>query len=65
MHGRSADTSLAEIHQGMSELLDKQVNENFKKNFHCSHKLPQVHIKVCDKNESRIRKMLLMEGTTL
>ena len=26
IHGRSADTSLAEIHEEMSELLDKQVN---------------------------------------
>ena len=26
MHGRSADTNLAEIHEEMSELLDKQVN---------------------------------------
>ena len=26
MHRRSADTNLAEIHEEMSELLDKQVN---------------------------------------
>ena len=26
MHGRSADTNLAKIHDKMSELLDKQVN---------------------------------------
>ena len=26
MHGRSADTNLTEIHEEMSELLDKQVN---------------------------------------
>ena len=26
VHGRSADTNLAEIHEEMSELLDKQVN---------------------------------------
>ena len=26
MHGRSADTNLAEIHEEMSELLNKQVN---------------------------------------
>ena len=26
IHGRSADTNLAEIHEEMSELLDKQVN---------------------------------------
>ena len=26
IHGRSADTHLAEIHEEMSELLDKQLN---------------------------------------
>ena len=26
VHGRSADTNLADIHEEMSELLDKQVN---------------------------------------
>ena len=26
VHGRSADTNFAEIHEEMSELLDKQVN---------------------------------------
>ena len=34
VHGRSADTNLADIHEEMSELLDKQVNvqnENLKK----------------------------------
>ena len=34
LHGRSADTNLAEIHEDMSELLDKQVNvqkESWKK----------------------------------
>ena len=30
MHGRSADTNLTEIHEEMSELLDKQV-ESLKK----------------------------------
>ena len=38
----------------MSELLDKQVNgqkESLKKYFRGSHKLPQIHEKVCDENE--------------
>ena len=41
IHGRSADTSLAEIHEEMSELLDKQVNiqkESLKENFQGSRK---------------------------
>ena len=40
----------------MSELLDKQVNAQKEKKFRGSRKLPQVHEKVCDENESRIRK---------
>ena len=43
----------------MSELFDKQVNaqkENLKKYFRGSRKLPQAHERVCDENESRIRK---------
>ena len=43
----------------MSELFDKQVNaqkENLKKYFRGSRKLLQAHEKVCDENESRIRK---------
>ena len=55
MTGRaSADTNLAEIHEEMSELLDKQVNvqkESLKKNFWGSCELPQAHKKVCDENE--------------
>ena len=31
MHGESAEPSLAEIHQEMSELLDKQVNAQTEK----------------------------------
>ena len=46
MHGRSADT---EIHQEMSELLDKQVNAQKEKNFQGSRKLLQAHVKVYDK----------------
>ena len=40
----------------MSELLDKQVNAQKEKIFRGSRKLPQAHEKVCDENESRIRK---------
>ena len=48
-----AEPSLAEIHQEMSELLDKQVNALKEKIFQGSCKLPQVHEKVCDENEER------------
>ena len=54
MHGGSTEPSLAEIHQEMSELLDKQVNAQKKKSSSDSHRLPQAHEKVCDENESRI-----------
>ena len=40
----------------MSELLGKQVNAQKQKIFRGSSKLPQAHEKVCDENESRIRK---------
>ena len=55
----------------MSELFDKQVNAQKEKSFRGSRKLPQAHEKVCDENESRIRKndvritMLLMGGESL
>ena len=49
---RSADTNLAEIHEEMSELLDKQVNV-FEKNFQGSRKLPQAHEKMCNENKER------------
>ena len=46
MTGRgSAEPSLAEIHQEMSELLDKQVNAQKEKIFWGSCKLPQAHKK--------------------
>ena len=47
MYERSADTNLAEIHEEMSELVDKQVNvqKEFKKYFRGSQKLPQAHEK--------------------
>ena len=36
---------MAEIHQEMSELLDKQMNAQKEKIFRGSHKLPQAHKK--------------------
>ena len=56
IHGGSAELSLAEIHQEMSELLNKQVNAQKEKIFRGSRKLSQAHEKVCDKNERRRRK---------
>ena len=58
MHGRSADTSLAEIHYEMSELCNKQVNVQKEKSFRGSRKLTQAHEKCAMKmKESRsIRK---------
>ena len=43
----------------MNELFDKKVNaqkESLKNILRGSHQLPQAHEKVCDENESRIRK---------
>ena len=51
---RNLDTNLAEIHEEMSELVDKQVNvqkESLKKTSGVHTKLPQAHEKVCDENE--------------
>ena len=45
MHGRSAEPSLAEIHQEMNELLDTKVNAQREKIFRGSCKLPQAHEK--------------------
>ena len=50
MHGRSADTNLTEIHEEMSELLDKQVNvqkESLKKTFgvHASSRKPMKSVR--------------------
>ena len=56
MDGGSVEPSLAKIHQEMSELLDKQVNAQKEKIYRGSRKLPQAHEKVCNENESRIRK---------
>ena len=47
---------MAEIHQELSELLDKQVNAQKEKIFRGSRKLPQAHEKVCDENERRRRR---------
>ena len=50
--GGSAEPSLAEIHQEMSELLDKQVNAQKEKTsgVHASSRKPMK--KVCDENET-------------
>ena len=56
VHWRNADTNLAEIHEEMSELVDKQVNvqkESLKKTSGVHAKLPQAHEKVCDENETK------------
>ena len=44
---------MAEIHEEMGELLDKQVNvqKESLKYFRGSRELPQAHEKVCDENE--------------
>ena len=43
--GYATEPSLAEIHQEMSELLDKQVNAQKEKIFRGSRMLPQAHEK--------------------
>ena len=72
MHGRSADTSLAEIHQKMSELFDKQVNTQREK-LPGFTQVPGSPQKVCNENETKKVeeknntrvKLLLMEGSPL
>ena len=56
MLGGSAEPSLAEIHQEMSELLDKQVNAQKKKTsgVHTGSRKPTK--KVCDENERNKEK---------
>ena len=56
MLGGSSEPSLAEIHQEMSELLDKQVNTLKRKSsgVHISSRKPTK--KVCDENEGRKNK---------
>ena len=66
---------MAEIHQEMSELLNKQVNALKEKILRGSRKLLQAHEKVCDENEGKVRtkqekndacvKMFLMGGSGL
>ena len=65
MHGRSANTNLAEIHEEMSELLDKQVNvqkEGLKKfpGFTQAPTSPQKC--VMKMKESRKKKRLLRKN---
>ena len=74
MLGGSAEPSLAEIHQEMSELLDKQVNVQKEKTsgVHVSSHKPTK--KVCDenernketrkKNDARV-KIIFMDGSPL
>ena len=69
---------MAEIHEEMSELVDKQVNvqkESLKKTSGVHAKLPQAHEKVCNENERKKQtnkekndgylKYFLMEGRSL
>ena len=49
----------------MSELLDKQVNAQEEKTFRGSCKLLQAQEKVCDENESRIRKKRRMRKSII
>ena len=67
---------MAEIHQEMSELLDKQVNAETEKSFRGLRKLPQAHEKKCaikikvelglglEKNHAYV-KMLFLERRPL
>ena len=70
MHERSADTNLTEIHEEMSELLDKQVNvqkESLKK-LPGSTRAPASPRKVCDENERKKRlphQKKFVKGRTL
>ena len=52
----SADPSLVEIYQEMSELLDKQANIQKEENFWGSCKLLQAHEKVCDEIKQTKKK---------
>ena len=79
VHWRNADTNLAEIHEEMCKLVDKQVNvqkESLKETSVVHAKLPQAHEKVCDENERNKQtnkeekndgrlKYFLMEGRSL
>ena len=66
IHKRSADTNLVEIHEELSELLDKQVNVQ-NENFWDSSKLMK---KVCNENERKNKndyriKLFVVKGRTL
>ena len=50
---------MAEIHQEMSELLDKQVNAQTKKSFQGSRKLPKAHEKSVRWNETNKKKTIV------
>ena len=75
MLGGSAEPSLAEIHQEMNELLDKQVNAQKEKTsgVHVSSRKPTK--KVCDENERKKQrnkkkndarvKIIFMDGSPL
>ena len=57
---------MAEIHEEMSELVDKQVNvqkESLKKTSGVHAKLPQAHEKVCDENERNKQTKKKTTGT--
>ena len=63
---------LAEIRQGMSEVLDKQVNsqkeslKNISRVHTSSRKPTKAHEKVCDENKNdACVKVLFMEGSPL
>ena len=55
---------MAEIHQEMRELLDKQVNAQKEKTIFGLHFLCAMKMKGEEKNEMRV-KIILMEGSTL
>ena len=73
IHGRSADTNVAKIHEEISKLLDKQVNvqkESLKKTYgiHASSRKPMkkcgMKIKKEEKNDCCI-KIFVVKGRTL
>ena len=53
MLGESAEPSLAEIHQEMSELLDKQVNAQKEKTAGVHTSFRKSTKKVCNENETK------------
>ena len=72
MHGRSAGTNLADMHEEISELLDKQVNvqnEYWKKTSGVHASFCKSTKKVCNENERRKNdfhiKNFVVKGRTL